>query len=88
LRALQPFWREEMARNAPRASGKIKTLLEDRAGFIHADDGSDIYFQTRDILGSRSALKPGTKVTFTTVDSFDRKKGKVSSRAEQVRVEE
>jgi tetratricopeptide (TPR) repeat protein len=85
MRELRPFWGQQMTGGRPRSLGRVKSLLDDRAGFIKTDDGTDIYFQLRDFEGPRSALAPGTKVSFTIVDSFDRKKGKASSRAELVR---
>jgi cold shock CspA family protein len=85
MRELRPFWGQQMTGGRPRSLGRVKSLLDDRAGFIKTDDGTDIYFQLRDFEGPRSALAPGTKVSFTIVDSFDRKKGKASNRAELVR---
>ncbi len=87
MRELQPFWGQQMTGGRPRSLGRVKSLFDDRAGFIKTDDGTDIYFQLRDFEGPRSALAPGTKVSFNIVDSFDRKKGKASSRAELVRTE-
>jgi tetratricopeptide (TPR) repeat protein len=88
LKALQPFWREEMGRNIPRLPGRIKSLLGETAGFVRSADGQDFYFKVRDFLAPRGALTLGSQVTFTVVDSFDPVKGKASQRAEQIRLAE
>jgi tetratricopeptide (TPR) repeat protein len=87
MRELRPFWAQQMTGSRPRSLGRVKSLLDDRAGFIKTDDGTDLYFKLRDFEGPRSALVPGTKVSFIVVDSFDQRKGKASSRAEMVRTE-
>ncbi len=86
LSQLRPFWRAEMDRKTNRITGQIKTLMGEDAGFVCSEDGQEFYFKTSQFVGPRSALQPGSRVTFCLVDSFDRSKGKASQRAEQIRL--
>ena len=50
-------------------TGKIKFFDSDKGfGFIHGDDGTDVYVRTDALAAGVTALKPGVRVDYSVVD--------------------
>lgn len=88
LRELKTTWREWSRSTETRRSGIVQTLLpHGRAGFIIAGDHERFFFDTRDWKDKRSKPTQGSRVSFTTKPSFDRKRQKPSVVACDIRSE-
>lgn len=75
LRELKEFWINEKIKFIPRYDGNIKSLFPNgKAGFIQSLNGT-YYFTIGSILKDRSKLSISKDVSFSLVDSFDKKKG-------------
>lgn len=75
LRTLRPIWRSWAGGDADdRRDGTVHQVLpHGKAGFIIAADRQRYYFETREWKDRRRKPTPGSRVTFTTRPSFDKK---------------
>jgi hypothetical protein len=81
---LRAFWINEKIRLTPREKGIIVNILPNgKAGFIKGDNGS-YYFQVQSILKDKYKLKRDMKVSFTLIDSFDKRKNTPTKEAVDV----
>jgi tetratricopeptide (TPR) repeat protein len=72
---LQSLWREMANLVDVRRTGVVQSLLpHGRAGFIVADERERFYFETRDWKAKRGRLTKGSRVSFNTKPSYDRKR--------------
>lgn len=71
---LKKFWLSEKLKNSERIEGTIfKLMPKGKCGFIKSKNGS-FYFKNISILMSKKHLQEGMKVTFSLIDSFDKRK--------------
>lgn len=71
---LRNFWINEKLRLTPRAEGTVVNILPTgNAGFIKSGNAS-YYFRVQSVIGDKHKLKRDIKVSFTLIDSFDRRK--------------
>jgi len=59
----------------------IKILANNNAGFIKEEGSISIYFELKNYLGEKGEVTEGLKVSFTKVESYDKKKQKKSFKA-------
>jgi len=78
-------WREGQYEGLELHRGTVKPYPQDRAfTFIQRDDGAeDVFVLVQDL--PENCRKPGSRVEFALVSSFDRKKGRESVRAVNIR---
>lgn len=69
-----------------RYSGVITRLLE-KAGFINTDNNKKYYFRFRSFEKRKENLKIGMKVSFNSIEGFDKKRQEVSWEAINIRTE-
>ena len=83
---LVPLWNELKYVNMVRYSGTIKKVFEDkRIGFISNDfDSNDTFFSFKDFKDNEDFIYPGTKVSFYVEDTFDKSKGRDSTKAVEI----
>lgn len=83
---LIPLWNELKYENMTRYSGTIKKVFEDKKiGFISNDfDLGDTFFSFRDFKDSEDFIYPGTKVSFFIEETFDKSKGRESTKAVEI----
>ncbi|MBD3393465.1 MAG: hypothetical protein GF418_15120 [Chitinivibrionales bacterium] len=75
--------RQRNAAEDPKKRGFIKNLQE-KFGFIHAEDGTDIFFSRGSCRGAN--LHPGGAVTFRVKRAYDRRKKRESLEAYDVEI--
>ena len=79
LRELRGKWRDWGRSSEARRSGTVQSLFPNgRSGFIVSNDKERFFFDARDWEDKRSKPQRGSKVTFATKPSFDRKRQKPS----------
>lgn len=85
---LKKQWQEWSAQDLPEHHGEIDWFDNEKGfGFIKVDGQSDsVFFHIRSFKGSEDSFDGGTRVTFTLKDSFDKKKGEMSTQAVDVRL--
>lgn len=83
---LIPLWNELKYENMFRYSGTIKKVFEEKGiGFISNDfDSNDTFFSFKDFKSSEDIIYPGTKVSFYIEETFDKSKGKESTKAVEI----
>lgn len=85
---LIPLWSELKYENAVRYSGTIKKVFEEKGiGFIKNDfDSNDTFFSFKEFKDSEDFIYPGTKVSFYVEPTFDKSKGRESTKAVEIEV--
>lgn len=83
---LKKIWQSIRQSRLPQCNGVIKTiLLNNLAGFISGNNGKDYYFKIKNFLGRKDRVKLGLPVTFYIEKSFDKKKGRESEIAVDIK---
>ena len=82
------IWNELKYENMIRYSGTIKKVFEnDRIGFIKNDfDSNDTFFSFNEFKDEEYLIFPGTKVSFYAEPTFDKSKGRESTKAVEIEV--
>lgn len=82
------IWNELKYENMIRYSGTIKKVFEnDRIGFIKNDfDSNDTFFSFNEFKDEEYLIFPGTKVSFYVEPTFDKSKGRESTKAVEIEV--
>ena len=82
------IWNELKYENMIRYSGTIKKVFEkDGIGFIKNDfDSNDTFFSFNEFKDEEYLIFPGTKVSFYVEDTFDKSKGRESTKAVEIEV--
>lgn len=84
--ALKKEWREWTEEMLPMRQGVIDWVHHEKPfGFIGVDGQDDsIFFQTRSFNGTEEQCTGGTRVQFYVKESYDKKKGKMSTEAVEI----
>jgi tetratricopeptide (TPR) repeat protein len=86
LSELKPTWRRSLPLGSSRKNGIVDSILpHGKAGFIVTRDKERFYFETRDLRNGRGKPSRGSRVTFATRPSFDRKRNRESVVAYDIR---
>lgn len=86
-KGLIQLWNELKYESMTRYSGTIKKVFEkDRIGFIKNDfDSNDTFFSFNEFKDEKYLIFPGTKVSFYVEDTFDKSKGRESTKAVEIK---
>lgn len=77
-------WRKIYTNNLEKATGKIARLINPRAGIIKMENG-EIYFEKSDLI-NYNECKIGVNVSFNIIESYDKKKNRLSNKAINIKI--
>lgn len=84
IKELNEFWTNSKLVKTIRYEGCVLSIMpNNKAGFIRLDS-ENYYFRVNSILNFKKDLKIGAKVSFSIVESFDRKKQRSSKEAKDI----
>ena len=89
LKKLTKAWGAIQDSLQPSYNGTIKTILSNgKAGFIRAENGKEYYFSLQNVKGNKQACQEGMSVNFKLEEGYDRKKGKATLNAVNIRLQQ